>query len=99
WIQTSNNPLPMMNLDSYGNCEQACEVEAPTTDTQAGINTNVTQSQVNPQTYNFYYRTCTAGSCPTNAGETILQNCQCIDEFANAASIMQTLRMGGQDLV
>ncbi len=99
WITTSNNPLDMQSLDSYGDCEQACEVKAPITNTEAGINMNVSQTNVTTQTFNFYYRTCTGLSCPTNAGETIVQNCQCIDQFANAASVMQTLRMSGQDLV
>lgn len=102
WVQTSNNPLDMQSLDSYGDCESACEVKAPIANTQAGINTNVTQNAMpaTTQTFNFYYRTCTGGStCPVNAGETIVQNCQCLNQFADAASIMQTLRMGGQDIV
>jgi hypothetical protein len=102
WVQTTNNPLDMQSLTSYGSCESACEVKAPTANTQAGINMNITQNALpsTTATFNFYYRTCPDGvTCPVNAGETIMQNCQCLDQFANAAGVMQTLRMGGQDIV
>ncbi len=31
--------------------------------------------------------------------EEMLKDCQCVNEFAEAALVMQSLRMGGQDLV
>ncbi len=48
----------------------------------------------------FRYAECDASNtCPAQAGETIEQSCQCLDEFAEAASIMQMMRQAAQDLI
>jgi hypothetical protein len=37
--------------------------------------------------------------CPAGDGEEIITDCQCVNEFAEAAAIMQTLRLGAQDMI
>lgn len=83
----------------YGDCEQACKVQKGKTDTQASETGNTSQYRVSTQSNTFLYKVCTAGSCPADADEQIVKDCQCINEFAEAASIMQSLRTAGQDMV
>lgn len=50
--------------------------------------------------YNFYYHQCTKDNvCPAEPGETVVKACQCLDEFADAAAIMQIIRQAGQDMI
>jgi hypothetical protein len=37
--------------------------------------------------------------CPAGAGEEVLISCQCINEFAEAATIMETMNQAGKDLI
>lgn len=81
-------------------CAEACKTitpKEPTDTTMLDVRTNYLQ---NPSMYNVHYKTCaqTTG-CPVEAGETVLKDCQCIQEFMEAALIMQIIRMAGKDLI
>ena len=99
WTPTNvNSGLP--GRDSYGDCELACKTEKASTDTQAAISGNASQFQSNnTQSMCFYYKTCVNGACPVGTGESIVEDCQCIDDFGEAAGLMQTLRYAGSDLI
>ena len=99
WTPTNvNSGLP--SRDTYGDCELACKTEKANTNTQAAISGNASQFQSNnTQSMSFYYRTCVNGSCPAGPGETIVEDCQCINDFGEAAGLMQTLRAAGGDLI
>jgi hypothetical protein len=99
WTATDyNEGLP--SKDIAADCEQACKTEKTNTDTQAAISGNASQYQSNnTQSLSFYYKTCVNGTCPVGPGETIVEDCQCIDDFGEAAGIMQSMRMAGQDMI
>lgn len=44
------------------------------------------------------YRTCTNNTCEVRAGETIVRDCGCINEFGLAYGVMETARQGGIDM-
>ena len=85
-------------------CMFVCKVKVPVQDTQAYANTNTSQYR-SIQSYEFDYRKCTDNNgtytCPydPSKGEAIVTNCQCINEFAEAAAIMQTLEDAGKDII
>ncbi len=66
--------------------------ETNVTTTKAGFHTN-------SQSYEFYYKACEGSVCPLVEGEDLVKDCQCINEFADASVIMQTLRLGGRDFI
>ena len=103
WTTTDvNSNLPAQ--DTVPDCELACKTEKAVTDSQTSIlgstSTNASQyQQNNTQSEAFYYKTCVNGVCPVGAGETIVEDCQCIDDFGEAAGVMQSMRMAGQDMI
>jgi len=65
-----------------------------------GSNHGVTgEKQRDPVTYDFFYRPCKVGVCQIETGETVVKECQCLEEFGEAAAMMQLLRMASSDLV
>jgi len=84
-------------LKPGGDCEMACKVKSPRKDSSVGMAGNISNIESDTTTYDFYYRTCET-SCPVSAGEVIVKDCQCINEFSEAATIMQALRTAGQDI-
>ena len=98
WTTTAvNSGLPARA--NYGDCEQACKTEKPITNTQAAETQNASQVDTTTAGYDFFYRPCVNGACPLGQGESIVTNCQCLNEFGEAASLMQTMRLAGQDLI
>ena len=91
------------NSANYGDCEMACKTEKPHVNTQAAETQNASQVDTTTAGFDFFYKTCVLSggnyTCPTGPGETIVTNCQCLNEFGEAASLMQTIRMAGQDLI
>jgi len=84
-------------IGSYA-CEQACKTRRPKQNTQASLSGTDNMYQNNTLTYEFLYYQCNNGVCPAGAGETILKNCQCIDDFAESVSIMSALAAAGKDI-
>lgn len=108
WASTDvnfNSTLtPVINV---GSCEMACKTREPVQDTGVA-GTHLAQDLRNtPIRYQFRYHRCepppagssAAGVCPAGPNEQILQNCQCLNEFAEAAALMQTLRQAAQDTI
>ena len=50
--------------------------------------------------YDSFYHACGSdNACPTGPGEEIVSACGCLDDFPEAVVMMQTVRLGGADLV
>jgi hypothetical protein len=98
WDQTSN----AVTTDTTGGsstCMTACKTRKPATNTQASLSGTTAQSTVSTTSWEFLYKTCTGSVCPLDAGEEILISCQCIDEFAEAATIMETMNQAAKDMI
>lgn len=98
WI-TENRAIELGVRGQYGPCEEVCKVRRPREIAQVGVGGHAGQQKTIPRTYDFFYKPCLGNVCPVGAGEEIVKNCQCINEFAEAASIMQILRMAGRDMI
>ena len=79
-------------------CEKACKTRKLVDNTETTVTVRK-DSYVTPTSYQYFYKTCTDAGCPLGAFEEILKDCQCINEFAEAAVIMQSLRQAGRDLI
>lgn len=91
----------LYQLDSSANaCTPTCKTR------QSGVLNDITlqgtigQQHHNQKTVRYSYKACgTNNVCPLQDGEEIVKDCQCINEFAESASMMQALRLAGQDLI
>ncbi|SNB45428.1 hypothetical protein SAMN06269301_0841 [Geobacter sp. DSM 9736] len=96
----SNGSITLPGRDPSLTCEQACKTRLPKTDTQVTVTGDVTDMRNPATSYDFFYRVCDQDNhCPAGPGEEIVKDCQCINEFAEAATIIQTLRVAGKDTI
>lgn len=80
-------------------CIKACKTKKAVRSTDTTIADNRVRYQTDPTSYEFYYKACANGVCPVEPGESIVKDCRCVNDFAEASVVMQTLRMGNQDII
>ncbi|MDJ0277726.1 hypothetical protein QLH51_13050 [Sphingomonas sp. 2R-10] len=81
-------------------CETLCKTRAPVVNTAAVPDGVIGSRQTDPTGWQTFYHACTTENvCPAGPGETIVSPCGCLDDFPEAAVMMQTVRLGGADLV
>jgi hypothetical protein len=96
---TDDQGIEINQIDSPPDCEFVCKTRKIVQDTQAGLAGVSTDYQSSNQGYDILYHVCGAdNTCPVGAGEEIVKECQCLDEFAEAASIMMVLDEAGRDM-
>lgn len=98
WASTSES-FDRMPLPVHDECEKACKTRKSRLDSQVVLAGHSEQFQTDTASYDIVYHTCVDGRCPVEPGEEILKDCQCLNEFAEAASIIQMLRLAGQDTI
>jgi len=84
---------------SSNSCDQACKTRKLKSDTQAGKTGNKAQYQKSAAAYDFFYRLCRNGVCPTGDGEEVVNACGCLNDFSEAASVLSVLDAAGKDLI
>lgn len=98
---TDGGTLNPPDVGLVGECEMSCKVSRVETEAQVS-NTGVTGDlQTNPSAgIATAYKACsTTAVCPVDPGESIVTDCQCIDDFPEAFVMMQAVRLAGQDTV
>ncbi len=80
-------------------CQKACKTRKRVEDTQTNVTAMKGDYLESTTSYNFFYRQCGSTGCPLGEGEEVVLDCQCINEFAEAAVIMQSLRQAGRDMI
>lgn len=99
WTDASGS-ISLPARDPSPSCEQACKTRVPKKDTQVTVSGDVTSNRNPATSYDFFYRVCDRNNiCPAGAGEEIVMDCQCINDFNEAATIIQTLRTAGKDTI
>lgn len=95
---TRNFRLP--DRGSVNACEAVCKTRRPIVNTAAALDGVTGSKQVDPAGWDTLYHACQDNNvCPAGDGEELIQGCGCIDDFPEAVVMMQTVRMGGTDLV
>ncbi|MFJ5932273.1 hypothetical protein ACIQCS_21430 [Sphingomonas sp. NPDC092440] len=95
---TRNFALP--DRGSVSACEPVCKTRRPQTNNAAALDGVTGGKQNTPAGWDMIYHTCQDSNvCPVGDGEELVQGCGCIDDFPEAVVMMQTMRLGGTDLV
>ncbi len=102
WTTEGNTfDLGVAQAQPYSSCANVCKTRKPKQDTQATQSGTPSQYRSNIMTYDFYYRQCypSPSVCPAGAGEEIIIDCQCINEFAETFALVESLQAAGQDSI
>jgi len=98
---SENDSVTLGTRTDYSAPILACKTKKPAQKTDAVLSGNATQYLSDPSSWDFYYKRCdTNGVCPVDAasGEQVVIDCQKINEFAEAATIMNVLEGANQDM-
>ncbi|MCL6336311.1 conjugal transfer protein TraN [Pectobacterium carotovorum subsp. carotovorum] len=89
------------DMPTVGPCANMCKTRKPKTMPDMAISGQVDKNNKNDviKYDNFYYECDASNQCPSGPGEEIIKSCQCLNEFAEAAAIMQIIRQAGQDMI
>jgi len=100
---TSSRSFALPTRGSVPACEAICKTRAPKANSEAALDGVVGAKQNAPVGYDTFYHTCTASAsgnhCPLGAGEALVSDCGCLDDFPEAVVMMQTVRLGGADMI
>lgn len=98
-VESGTLVKPEAGILDTGSCRKACKTRKPVTNTTVSQYGTAAQMQASNTTYEFYYRECQNDVCPIGSGEELVKNCQCINDFAEAASIIAALDAAGKDMI
>lgn len=80
-------------------CEPICKTRAPKANNDVATDEVVGAKQNSPIGWDIFYHSCSADNvCPLGESEELVSACGCLDDFPEAAVMMQTLRLAGSDL-
>ena len=97
---TTPQSAGLPQIPAYSSCEMACKVQIRATNIQAGTDANTWDYQNSVASVQVVYKSCGADQeCPVVAGETIVQDCTCLNEFSSAVSHMQVLEDAANDMI
>jgi hypothetical protein len=90
----------MPDRGSVSACEPICKTRKAQANTAVAPDGVTGSKQTDPTGWDYYYRTCQDSNvCPAGDGEELVEGCGCLDDFPEAAVMMQTVRLGGADMV
>ena len=100
---TSTRDFALPDRGAVPACEPVCKTRAPKANDGVALDGVVGEKQNVPTGWDTFYHACKTGSggdiCPAGPGEQIVSACGCLDDFPEAVVMMQTVRLGGGDLV
>lgn len=95
----ASHTFQLQPMGALPGCEQACKVRIETTKTDVGQTANAWQYQSDVSSLEINYKSCQDGGCPLESGETILQDCTCLNELPEVVSVMQAMKDAGEDMI
>ena len=103
-INTNTGEVTSYNIDlpprtDPDPCEKACKLRIPIQDTQAAEPGHTAQYRISTDSFQEIVRRCWDNVCAVKTGETLIQDCTCLDYFLEAASIMQAIDEAGSDII
>ncbi|MDR6709282.1 hypothetical protein J2X73_003671 [Novosphingobium sp. 1748] len=97
-LTTRNFALP--DRGTVNACEPLCKTRRPQSNTAAALDGVTGSKQNTPVGWDYLYHACQDNNvCPVGDGEELVQGCGCLDDFPEAVVMMQTMRLGGSDLI
>lgn len=98
WI-TENNTIELGKRGTYADCELVCKAKRLTEDTQVTSIGHTGEVRGTIASHVFTYKACIKNNCPLAGDETLEKDCQCINDFGEAATTMQVLRLLEKDMI
>lgn len=99
-VSTSSRGFNLPDRGSVPACEPICKTRAPSANSAVAVDGVVGAKQNAAIGYDTFYHACTADNhCPVGDGEELVSPCGCLDDFPEAVVMMQTVRLGGADMV
>ncbi len=96
----STRAFALPDRGSVPACEPICKTRAPKVNAGVAPAGVVGAQQNDANGWDTFYHACdTASRCPLGEAEELVTGCGCLDDFPEAVVMMQTLRLGGADLV
>lgn len=95
----SSNTVAVDTTGGSSTCMTSCKTRKPATNTQASLTGTTAQSNVSTSSWEYFYKTCSGATCPVGSDEEVLIDCQCINEFGEAAAVMEAMDEAGKDLI
>ncbi len=105
WQEYPDRKIKLTPMPEGSDCEYTCKVRVNRENTQVSFSGVISSMHTNIQgDYVYLNRKCERNDsgtfiCPTLQGEEIVADCRCQDDFPAASTIMQTIRLAGQDLI
>lgn len=97
-LTTRNFALP--DRGSVNVCEPICKTRKAPANSAVAPDGVTGSKQTDPTGWVFFYHACQDSNvCPAGEGEELVQGCGCIDDFPEAVVMMQTMRLGGADMI
>jgi len=98
--QDTSRSFSMPAQEAVAACEPICKTRKARTNSDAAPDGVVGELQTSDQAWDSYFHVCSADNvCPAGEGEEIVSACGCLDDFPEAVTMMQTVRLAGADLV
>lgn len=99
-LTATTRPFALPDRGSVPACEAICKTRAPKVNADAALDGVVGERQNDPNGWDSFFHACSADNvCPLGPGEELVTDCGCLDDFPEAAAMMQTVRLGGADIV
>ncbi len=101
WV-SDNSTFTLPSATPTGTCDMSCRTSKPTSDTDATLSGNTSEFRLSTNSIDTFYKTCPivggTPTCPLDIGETLVSDCACQDDFAEAASMMEVLKTAGEEM-
>jgi hypothetical protein len=114
WVEVPQQSFYLKKGEESYDCEYVCKIKITEPKTGLYIKSTSAPSGVEYGTKgdniglaigdSYYYKPCVEEAtnqwrCPVEDGEQIIDNCKCINNFGQAAGVIQAIRQAGQDII
>jgi hypothetical protein len=99
-VSTSTRSFALPSQEPVAVCETICKTRVPKANADAALDSVVGSKQTTPIGWSTFYHACLPNNvCPMSPGEELISACGCLDDFPEAMVMMQTVRLGGADII
>lgn len=95
--QSVASAVPVLAERGTNACTPTCRTRRLRPGSNVGLTGPTTAQNNTGVAYDFSFKDCESGACPLELGEEVVGACDCHNNFAQAASLMQTIRMVAED--
>lgn len=94
---TLASSIPVLNERGSDACTPTCRTRKPRPGANVATSGPTTEQNVTGVAWDFSFKDCEGGTCPVEQDEEVVGACDCHNNFAQAVSLMQTIRLVAED--